>query len=210
MSYDESWTKKKDEHQRIGYFSTVLLEKTLDRPLNCKWIKPVNPKGNQSWIFTGNTDAEAEASILWPPDGKSLLIGKDPDVGKDWRQEEKVMTEDKMVGWHHQFDGHEFEQTLGDSEGQGNLKCYSSWDHKELGMIEWLNKYDISHSLSDLLHLGHKILFNLYSGVSTKFLLSLYVFFSSNSRLNSGSSNIPTFNLWINILPYVAKGTLQM
>ena len=98
-------------------FQTVVLEKTLEGPLDCKEIKPVNPKGNQSWIFIGKTDAEAEAPIFWPPDAKSQLIGKDPDSGKDWEQEEKGTTEDEIVGWHHQLDGHEFEQTLGDGEG---------------------------------------------------------------------------------------------
>ena len=100
---------------------TAVLEKTLKSPLECKEIKPVNLKGNQSWILTGKTDAEAEAPILWPPDVKSQLTGKDPDAGKDWRQEEKGMTEDKTVGWHHWLNGHEFEQTLGDSEGHESL-----------------------------------------------------------------------------------------
>jgi len=94
-------------------FLTVVLEKTLKSPLDCKEIKPVHPKGNQSWILTGRTDAEAEASILWPPDAKSWLISKDSDAGKDWWQEEKGTTEDEMVGWHHQLNGHEFEQALG-------------------------------------------------------------------------------------------------
>ena len=89
-------------------FWTVVLEKTLESPLDCKEIKPVHPKGNQSWIFTGRTDAEAEIPILWPPDGKNQLIGKNPDAGKDWRQEEKGMTEDETVGWHHWLNGHEF------------------------------------------------------------------------------------------------------
>ena len=91
-------------------FWAVVLEKTLESLLDCEEIKPVNPKGNQSWIFIGRTDAEAEATILWPPDAKNWLTGKDPDAGKDWKEEEKGMTEDEMVGWHHQLDGHEFEQ----------------------------------------------------------------------------------------------------
>ena len=91
----------------------MVLEKTLESPLDSKEIKPANPKGNQSWIFIGRTDAEADASILWPQDAKNWLIGEDPDAGKDWRQEEKGMTEDDMVGWHHQLDGHEFEQAPG-------------------------------------------------------------------------------------------------
>ena len=98
-------------------FSIVVLKKTLESSLDCKEVKPVNPKENQSWIFTGRTDAEAEAPILWLPDAKSQLIGKDPDAGKDWGQEEKGTTEDEMVGWHHWLNGHEFEQAPGDGEG---------------------------------------------------------------------------------------------
>ena len=101
-------------------FWTVVLEKTLETPLGCKEIKPVHPKGDQSWMFIGRTDAEAEAPILGPPDVNSWLTGKDPDVGKDWRQEDKGMTEDEMVGWNHQFNGHEFEQVAGDGERQGS------------------------------------------------------------------------------------------
>ena len=99
----------------------MVLGKALESPLNSKEIKPINPKGNQPWIFIGRTDAETEAPILWPPNVKSRLIGKDPDAGKDWRQEEKGTTEDKVVGWHHRFSGHEFEQSLGDSEGQRSV-----------------------------------------------------------------------------------------
>ena len=103
LDYKESWASKN------WCFWTVVLEKTLESPLDCKEIQPVNPKGNQRWIFIGRTDAEAEAAILWPPDVKNCLIWKDPDTGKDWRQEEKGMTEDEMVGWHHWLNGHEFE-----------------------------------------------------------------------------------------------------
>ena len=110
-------------------FWTVVFEKTPESPLDCKEIKPVHPKGNQPWIFFGRTDAEAP--ILWPPDVKSQLIGKDPDAGKDWRQEEKGATEDEMVGWHHQLNGLKFEQASEDGERQGSLPHYSSWDHKE-------------------------------------------------------------------------------
>ena len=98
-----------------------------------------NSKGNQPWIFTGRSDAETEAPVLWPPDVKNWLLRKDPDAGKDWRQEEKGMTEDEMVGWHHQLHGHEFEQTLGDGEGQGSLACFSPWGRKESDTTEWLN-----------------------------------------------------------------------
>ena len=120
-------------------FWIVVLEKTLESSLDCKEIKLVNPKGNQSWIFTGRTDTEAEAPILWPPDVKSWLIWKDPDAGKDCRQGEKGTTEDEMVGWYHQLNGHEFEQALGDGEEQGSLACCSPWGHKESDTTEQLN-----------------------------------------------------------------------
>ena len=103
LDHKEGWAAKN------WCFWTVVLEKRLESPLDCKEIKPVHPKGNQSWIFTERTDAEAEAPILWPPDAKNWLIGKDPDAGKDWRQEERWRTEDELVGWHHRLDGHEFE-----------------------------------------------------------------------------------------------------
>ena len=119
------------------YFWTVVLEKTLESLLDCKGIQPVHPKGNQSWIFIGRTDAEAETPILWPPDGKNWLIGKDPDAGRDWRRKEEGMTEDEMVGWHHWLDGHEFEQAPGDGEGQESLAWCSPWGHKELDTTEW-------------------------------------------------------------------------
>ena len=126
---------------RLQSPSTMILEphfmdeeKTLESPLDCKEIKPVNPTGNQLWIFTGRTDAEAEAPILWPPDAKNWLIGKYPDAGKDWRQEEKGTTEDEMVGWHHWLNGHEFEQALGVGDGQGSLACFSPWGCKESDM----------------------------------------------------------------------------
>ena len=110
-------------------FWTVVLEKTLESPLDCKEFKSsVNPKGNHSWLFIGRTDVEAP--ILWPPDVKNWLIGKHPDTGKDWRQEEKGMTEDEMVGWHHHLKGHEFEQAPGDGEGQRSLACCSPWGHR--------------------------------------------------------------------------------
>ena len=102
LDYKESWVPKN------GYFWTVVLEKTLESPLGCKEIKPIHSKGNQSWIFIGRTDVEVEAPIFWPPDVKNWLIWKDPDAGKDWGQEEKGTTEDEMVGWHHQLNGHEF------------------------------------------------------------------------------------------------------
>ena len=116
-----------------------MLEKTLESPLDCKEIQPVHPKGDQSWVFIGRTDAEAEMPILWPLDAKSWLIWKDPDAGKDWRQEEKGTTEDEMVGWHHQLNGHGFGWTPGVGNGQEGLACCSSLSCKELDMTEWLN-----------------------------------------------------------------------
>ena len=127
----ESWTIEKAECRGI--------DASLESPLDCKEIQPVHSKGNQSWIFTGKTDGEAEIPILWPPDVKSWLIGKDPNAGKDWRQEEKGKTEDEMVGWHHRLDRHKFEETLGVGDGQGSLACCSPWGLKELDTTEWLN-----------------------------------------------------------------------
>ena len=123
-------------------FWTVVLEKTLESPLDCKEIQPVHPIGDQSWVFFGRTDAKAETPILWPPHAKSWLIGKDPDTGRDWGQEEKGTTEDEMAGWHHRLDGREFEWTLGDGDGQGGLACCNSWGHKESDTTEWLNWTD--------------------------------------------------------------------
>ena len=110
-------------------FQIVVLEKTLESPLDCKEIKPTHPKASQPWILIGRTDAEAEALILWPPDAKSHLIAKDTDAGKDWGQE-KGVKKDEMIGWHHWLNGYEFEQTPGDSGWQGSLMCCSSWGHK--------------------------------------------------------------------------------
>ena len=120
-------------------FWTVVWEKTLESPLDCNEIKTIHPKGNQSWIFIGRTDAEAEIPIFWLPDVKNWLIGKDPDAGKDWRQEKNGTTEDEMVGWHHWLDGHEFEQAPGVGNRQGSLTFFSPWDCKESDMTERLN-----------------------------------------------------------------------
>ena len=116
-----------------------MLEMTLESPLDCKEIKLVHPKGNQSWVFFGRTDAEVETPIIWPPDAKNGLIGRNPDAGKDWRWEKKGMTEDKMVGWHHQLNGHGFGWTPGNGDGQGGLVCCGSWGRKESDMTERLN-----------------------------------------------------------------------
>ena len=129
----ESWAPKN------WCFWIVALENTLESPLDSKETQPVDPKGNQSWIFIGRTDAEAETPVLWPPYVKSWLIGKDSDAGRDWGQEDKGMTEDEMAGWHHWLDGHEFEWTLGYGDGQGGLACCTSWGRKESDATEWLN-----------------------------------------------------------------------
>ena len=134
LDCEEGWAPKN------WCFWTVVLEKTLASPLDCKEIQPVHPKVNQSWIFIGRTDVEAP--ILWLPGGKSWVVGKDPTAGKDWRQEQKGMTEDEMVGWYHQLNGHESEQTLGNNEGQGSLACCSPWGWKEVDTTEWLNNHN--------------------------------------------------------------------
>ena len=133
LDYKESWAPKN------WCFWIVVLDKPLESPLDSKEIQSVHPKRNKFWIFNGKIDAEAETPILWPPDVSNWLTGKDPDAGKDWRQEEKGMTEDEMVGWHHRLDGHEFEWTSGVGDGQGGLACCDSWGCKESDMTEWLN-----------------------------------------------------------------------
>ena len=129
--YKESWAPKN------WCFWTEVLEKTLESPLDCKEIQPVYPKGDQSWVFTGRTDSEAETSILWPPDAKSWLIWKDPDAGKDWGWEEKGTIEDGMVGWHHQLNRHEFGWTPGVGDGQGGLEYWSPGGRKETQLSDW-------------------------------------------------------------------------
>ena len=132
LDFKESWVLKN------WYFWTVVLEKTLESPLDCKEIQPVHPKGNQPWIFIGRTDAEAETPIFWPPDAKNWLIWKDPDAGKDWRREKKGTIEDEMVGWYHWLDGHEFGAPA-IHVGQGAMVCCSPWGCKESDTTERLN-----------------------------------------------------------------------
>ena len=133
LDYKESWALKK------WCFWTVVLEKTLENSLECKEIQPVHSKVDQSWVFIGRTDVEDEPPILWPSDAKSWLIGKNPDAGKDWGQEEKGTTEDEMVGWYHRLDGYRFGWTPGVCDGQGGLACCSSWGCKESNSTERLN-----------------------------------------------------------------------
>ena len=142
LDHKKSWAPKN------WWFWTVVLEKTLESPLDCKEIQPVHPKGNQSWIFIGRTEAEAETPELWLPDAKNWLSGKDSVAGKDWKQEEKGMTEDKMVGRHHWLDGHEFEQALGVGDGQRTLACCSPWGHKELDKTEQLNWAELNRVIT--------------------------------------------------------------
>ena len=132
LDYKESWAPK-------NWCFWNVLKKTLESPIDFKEIKPVNPEGNWSWIFIGNTDAEAEAPILWSPDERNGLTGKDPDAGKDWRQEKKDMAEDEMVGWHNWLDGHEFEKAPGVGDGQGSLACCCASGHKECDVTFYLN-----------------------------------------------------------------------
>ena len=133
LDCEESWALKN------WCLWTVMLEKTLASPLDCKEIQPVHSKGDQSWVFTGRTDAKAETPILWPPHVKSWLIGKDSDAGRDCGQEEKRMTKDEMAGWHHRLNGCDFEWTPGVGDGQGGLACCVSWGRKESDTTEWLN-----------------------------------------------------------------------
>ena len=137
LVYKESWAL------RNWCLWTVVLEKTLESPLDCKEIQPVHPTGDQSWVFTGSTDVEAETAVLWPPVVQSWLIWKDPDAGKDWGQEEKGMTEDEMVGRHHWLNGHGFGWTPGVCKGQGGLACCGSWGLKESDTTQPLNWFSI-------------------------------------------------------------------
>ena len=131
--------------QRMGNREMVPEMNTLGYPLGSKKIRPINPKGNQSWILIERTDVETEAPILWPLDAKNWLIGKDPNAGKDWGQEEKGKTEDEMTGWYHWLNRHEFDQTLGDSERQGSMAYCSPWGHKGSDMTEWLSNNNIGY-----------------------------------------------------------------
>ena len=176
LDCEESWAPKD------WCFWTVVLEKTLESPVDYKEIQPVHPKGDQSWVFFGRTDAEAETPILCLPDGKRWVIGKDLDAGRDWGQEEKGTTEDEMAGQHHLLDGHEFEWTPGVGDGQGGLACCSSWGRKESDTTEWLNwselnVYRMEKQITFLTpFLPPYFLYNLPSFFTSYFLSSKHVF----------------------------------
>ena len=138
VGYKESWAPKN------WYFWIMVLEKTLESPLDLKEIQPIHSERDQPSVFFGRNDAKAEAPVLWPPHVKSWLIGKDSDAERDWGQEEKGTAEDEIAGWHHQLNGRESEWTLGDGDGQGGLACCNSWGRKELDRTEWLNWTDWS------------------------------------------------------------------
>ena len=160
LDCEESWALKN------WCFWTVVLERTLESPLDCKEIQPVHRKGDQSWLFFGSNDAKAETPVFWPPHAKSWLIGKDSAVGRDWGQEEKGKTEDEMAGWHHRFDGCEFEWTPGDGDGQGGLACCDSWGCKELDMTKRLNWTELNAITNHLrnLHSWPDQVLSLWSG----------------------------------------------
>ena len=180
FNYKESWVLKNQ------CFWTVVLEKTLKSPLDSKEIRPVYPKANGSWIFIGRTDAEGETPILWPPDVKNWLIWKDRDAGKDWWREKKGMTEDEMVGWHHQLDEHEFEWTLGVGDGQGSLVCCSTWGHKEMHTTGQLNWTELNTCVN-----GHKVFVFLWLAYFTlNNVLKVYFFLLFKTIIFHGTYHI--------------------
>ena len=162
LDCEESWAPKN------WCFWTVVLEKTLESPLDCKEIQPVHPKGDQSWVFFGRTDAKAETPILWPPHAKCWLIGKDSDAGRDWGQEEKETIEDEMAGWHHQLDGREFEWSPGVGDGQGGLACCNSWGRKESDMTEGLDWTELNST--DIIMFGSSRQSHYSSGLGGKWV----------------------------------------
>ena len=149
LDCEESWAPKN------WCFWTVVLEKTLESPLDCKEVQPVHPKGDQSWACIGRTGAKAETLVLWPPHVKSWPIGKHPNAGRDWGQEEKGTTEDEMAEWHHRLNGHEFEWTPGVGDGQGGLACFDSWGHKELDLTERLNWTELNYPIFWAIYFPH-------------------------------------------------------
>ena len=183
LDYKESWALKN------WCFWTVVLGKTLESPLDCKEIQPVSPKWNQSWLFIEKTDAEAETPILWTPDVKKWLTGRDPDSGKDWRCEEKGMTEDEMVRWYHRLNGHEFEEAPGVVDRQGGLACCSPWDLKESDVTELLNWIWGIVGYNPAFNLTPDLLCSEHFGPAQIFLYVLFLFFPI------GWQNIPKNSL---------------
>ena len=187
LDHKEGWEPKN------WCFRTVVLEKILESSLGCKDIQPVHPKGNRPWIFIGSTDAEDEAPILWPSAMKSRLTGKDPDAGEDWGQEEKGVAEGEMVGWHPKLNGHEFEQTLGDSEGQGSLVCCSPWscrvEHDLVTENKWLVLFFWGNSVLFSI-VAAPIYFPTKSTQGSLFSISLLVLVSSCLLDNSHSNRV--------------------
>ena len=177
LDYKESWALKN------WCFCIVVLEKTVESPLDCKEIQPVHPNGNQSWIFIGRTDGEAETPVLWPPDVKNWLIWKNPDARKDWRWEEKGTTEGEMVGWHHRLNGHEFEQALGVGDGQGGLARCSPWGRRESDMAEWQNWTELT-----IFSWMKKFLFNLanlnHSLITLHFLIYFFLHINEADKMS--------------------------
>ena len=174
LDCEESWVPKN------WCFWTVVLEKILESPLDCKEIQSVHPKGDVSWAFIERTDVEAESPILWSPDGKSWLIWKDPDSGRNWEQEEKGTIEDEMAGWHHWLYGSEFEWTLGVGDGQGGLACCISWGHKESDMTEWLNWTDLKWYRARIW-----IQISLLHIIPTWILVTFWIFLILSSRIRT-------------------------
>ena len=181
LDYKESWVLKN------WCFWTVVLEKTLESPLDCKEIQPVHSEGDQPWVFFGRNDAKAETPVLWPPHAKGWLIGKDSDAGMDFGKEEKGTTEDEMAGWHHWLDGHEFGWTPGVGDGQGGLACCNSWSCKELDTTEWLNWMGYMNIC------GHK-----------KLCLRMYIRFSCNFPKQL-KHNYLSVKQWINIFNFICS-----
>ena len=173
LDYKESWAPKN------WCFWTVVLEKTLKSPLDCKEIQLVHPKGDQSWVFIGRTDVEAETPVLWPPDAESWLIGKDPDAGKDWGQEEKGMTEDEMVGWYHWLNGHEFGWTPEVGDGQGGLACCSSCScrvgHDWVTELSWKSLRPLYLNLNVVFPLFWKIPWETFKFSFPNYLIQLFL-----------------------------------
>jgi len=190
LDCEESWVLKN------WCFWTVVLEKTLESPLDCKKIQLVHSKGDQSWLFFGRNDAKAETPVLWPLGVKSWLIGKDSDAGRDWGEQEKGTTEDEMAGWHHQLDGHELEWTPGVGDGQGGLACCNSWDCKESDTTEWLNWTELKW-LSTHAHivLGEKAL--VWIGCrSGRWVLAEGTYHKLIQLSHSNQQLIPIVNSW--------------